>query len=1007
MPIRLNIISSVVFWCLFPIVGLAQEYSFKRYRAENGIPSDMVKACIQDSLGYFWVATDEGLARYDGVRFTTYPKAVHNNYIKGFHQTSAGRLLAYGDQDLLEIRNDENGVHFNTIIPATGVLENDSSISYPKLVFEDSRRRLWVSESQSVVMLRGKTVKRFDFDQSNRTPQFVRSFSFFEDLKGNVYTVSIQGNVFRYEESEDRFLPSGRKLPRDVEFASVIDGTLLIGSLEGLFTAALLADGGFGPVTNRLKTPRVSFVAAMADHKIFIATRETQHYIGDLQANVYVPLSYQINDVNHVYVSREQDLWISGNDGLICMKENLFQSVGANLNVFIEAIAEDSANQKMYYATRSDLYQYDRRTETTTHLIHNEEGYFQALLFTTQGLWMANSFNVSLWTDGQSTQQFDFSKENRFATNLRLGLDRKVWVTIPGHPRVYRIEADMTLTTFEMPSGFDGVINLATLGPEGIYITSSGQDSYLYFKPFNEPNFRNISVPVSFAEHTEFNVTDIDFAEGSIWLATTAGLIRYTNGNVTKISLRPGFAEQAVKSVRRYGKNKLLLTTALGILLYDTETEIHNLFNEGSGLRSNVIGPRGLFIDHEEGVWVGTSKGLCYTPQLLADRMKTPPVRFVGERINGKEVEFTRHPSIKQGDYFSAIVSSITFPEREVTFQYRISPDTVWSATLGEEIDLPILASGAHVLEVRAKKNGPYAWSEVSTLALSVVRPMWQKPWVVILGFVGISTLVSVSFYLAHVQNERKNTALQKLIDKRTEELKHSNEELKALNQEKDSLIGIVAHDLKSPLNQIQGLISLVHLNGKLDDESALYVDKMKDSAVRMNEMITKILDVNAIEAKQLNLKWELVNLSDAMNTVADRFVADALRKSITLNRQSVADSWVMVDRSYMEQIIENLLSNAIKFSPKQREIFLSVTSDTDRVVFEVRDQGPGLTEEDKRRMFGKYERLSARPTDEESSTGLGLSIARKFVKEMHGELWCESQEGRGASFLVSFKRVE
>jgi signal transduction histidine kinase len=70
----------------------------------------------------------------------------------------------------------------------------------------------------------------------------------------------------------------------------------------------------------------------------------------------------------------------------------------------------------------------------------------------------------------------------------------------------------------------------------------------------------------------------------------------------------------------------------------------------------------------------------------------------------------------------------------------------------------------------------------------------------------------------------------------------------------------------------------------------------------------------------------------------------------------------------------------------------------------EVRDEGPGLTEEDKKKLFGKYQRLSAMPTGNESSTGLGLSIVKKFVDVMNGEIWCESEHGKGASFFVRFK---
>ena len=110
---------------------------------------------------------------------------------------------------------------------------------------------------------------------------------------------------------------------------------------------------------------------------------------------------------------------------------------------------------------------------------------------------------------------------------------------------------------------------------------------------------------------------------------------------------------------------------------------------------------------------------------------------------------------------------------------------------------------------------------------------------------------------------------------------------------------------------------------------------------------------------------------------------------------------YVVADASVLAQVIENLLSNALKFSPPGKVILVSVTSGPTHVECRIQDQGPGFTAEDKARMFRRYVRLSARPTGGEPSTGLGLSIVRKLVRAMDGELICESNPGEGATFIV------
>jgi signal transduction histidine kinase len=167
--------------------------------------------------------------------------------------------------------------------------------------------------------------------------------------------------------------------------------------------------------------------------------------------------------------------------------------------------------------------------------------------------------------------------------------------------------------------------------------------------------------------------------------------------------------------------------------------------------------------------------------------------------------------------------------------------------------------------------------------------------------------------------------------------------------------------------------------------------------------MIAKILDIESIESRQLNLQIEDINFSEVVQTVVDRYKNDASQKQIKLNR-SIADSvLIAADRSYIDQVIENLLSNAIKFSPSNKSISINLGIADGKAQCEIKDEGPGLSEDDMKKVFSKYQKLSAKPTGNESSTGLGLSIVKKFVEAMNGEIWCESEAGEGASFFVRF----
>jgi signal transduction histidine kinase len=259
--------------------------------------------------------------------------------------------------------------------------------------------------------------------------------------------------------------------------------------------------------------------------------------------------------------------------------------------------------------------------------------------------------------------------------------------------------------------------------------------------------------------------------------------------------------------------------------------------------------------------------------------------------------------------------------------------------------------------------------------------------------------LLDQSDYL-HEANEAI-TQMHQQVQMQKDEILHKNEELLSLNNEKNNLIGIVAHDLKSPLNQMKGLLSLIKLNTNLDAETQQYIGMIEGSTKRLTDMIGKILDVEAIDAKKVNVTIETVNLSEVLQNVISRFEYSGRQKKIDLITSIENNVLISADRLYTEQVFENLVSNAIKFSPLEKKVFINLVMTDDVAIGEVKDEGPGINDEDKKKLFGKYQKLSARPTGNEISTGLGLSIVKKFVDAMNGEIWCESEFGKGASFFV------
>ncbi|OQY59804.1 MAG: hypothetical protein B6245_04720 [Desulfobacteraceae bacterium 4572_88] len=170
-----------------------------------------------------------------------------------------------------------------------------------------------------------------------------------------------------------------------------------------------------------------------------------------------------------------------------------------------------------------------------------------------------------------------------------------------------------------------------------------------------------------------------------------------------------------------------------------------------------------------------------------------------------------------------------------------------------------------------------------------------------------------------------------------------------------------------------------------------------------MLTLINDLLDVSVIESGKLDLRLEKGSLRDLLENRCKISRIIAGRKDITLHTEFSHIPDLMFDPGRIAQAFDNFTSNAIKYSPPGSNVYISMTQQEDgKVRVRVRDQGPGISEEDQRRMFGAFERLSAQPSGGEKSTGLGLAIVKKIIEAHQGSLEVESQVGSGSSF--SFK---
>jgi signal transduction histidine kinase len=273
--------------------------------------------------------------------------------------------------------------------------------------------------------------------------------------------------------------------------------------------------------------------------------------------------------------------------------------------------------------------------------------------------------------------------------------------------------------------------------------------------------------------------------------------------------------------------------------------------------------------------------------------------------------------------------------------------------------------------------------------------PRWETL-VSAMGYIGLIIFMFIAGMLFEGLREQARARTEEVLAR----LKVSNDQLTALNNEKNEFLGIAAHDLKNPLSTIIMGGEVLAMRDRTPQMTVI-TNSIIDAGKRMRDLISNLLDVNAIEEGRFLTKLERCDLAKLTANGVEQNQPNAKRKEIALHFEPAGEFAVRVDAGAATQILDNLISNAVKYSPKQTTVSIRAYIERGHACVAVQDEGPGISEADRKKMFGKFARLSARPTGGESSNGLGLSIVKRLAEAMSGTVECQSTLGEGSVFIV------
>ncbi|MDH7464658.1 tetratricopeptide repeat-containing sensor histidine kinase [Chitinophagaceae bacterium 26-R-25] len=306
-----------------------------------------------------------------------------------------------------------------------------------------------------------------------------------------------------------------------------------------------------------------------------------------------------------------------------------------------------------------------------------------------------------------------------------------------------------------------------------------------------------------------------------------------------------------------------------------------------------------------------------------------------------------------------------------------------------------------NIAELQEKYNAIEREHENSLLQTQIVaEKLKHKIYIYLVVAAGLVILV-VSF--AFLEKRSSNKKLEKV----NATIMKQNDKLAELNQEKNSLISIVSHDLNTPFSSIKIWTQLLEGDKKnLTADQQKAIDRIYQSAEKGELLIKNILIVEKAGLQNEKIVLESFDLTDFIKHQIDNITPIVATKNIGLHfENNLQDINILCDKSYMQRIFENLVSNAVKYSQPGKNIWVNVDQDENSIFLTVKDEGIGISEKEIMHLFSRYGTVSSKPTHGEPSTGLGLYIVKRLAEELNGRVVCKSKIGVGSEFTVALAK--
>ncbi len=1038
------------------IMAEKHSFFFTPIGNENGLTENTITDLFQDSEGYIWIGTDNGLFRYDGYSCKVYRNRPGNtntlgdNSISCIEEDSRHDIWVITRHHVHRIERKSQQIHKYSV-------ENTHFMHYCKQrqngeLWFAGEKELFIYDPELDSLVRQPSLSPLPFDSNVCDME--------EDRSGNLYIASKQSGVividsgrqtqyhYRHDPDDKSSLPGGELSDLYIDsrnrvwIASLKDGFSLLDPDRHSFTR-------FDQNNSCLKSNVVRCLVEIQPDKILIGSFSGLSQINcntsEIQSFDFDP--QKIGSLGHYSIhnflkDNTGGLWVGTWNGL-----NYYNPLRKQINTLIPETftgilgkGQEDKDGNMWFATEgAGLLCYNPTTqEQNTYLLNPapdayNKNILKALYIKGDSILCATN-QGGLYLFSRTRKKYELLHEFGGGDIYTVFIDSKNRLWIPTNSRQGLILIDNKKQTNSFPvNGKQQPIHYVTaikeLAPDKYLFGTLTQELYLYDMHKETVTHLALNRISGTKDHRSGRITGIETdPEGYIYVSTFGNGLFTVDPQLTVLKHyinNDGLTTPYIYTFVKDKHNTLWTLTENGLYYKEyrqkTFTHVpnkqfikHNCTFQGGSLDSNGV----LYFP-------GNKDILCFNPSRLGENNYLPPIYLTDITINNKSIHFEDSiPIILKPDETNLAIAytALDYVEPE-QIQYKYKMD-------GVDKDFTVVGNrriayysnlepGCYTFHVQAS-NSDGKWNpQETTLSIQVLPPFYKTGMAYLLYIIGTGMLIYGIIHYFNVRNKLENDIRYKQMEQ---------EKIKEMNEERMRLFTNFSHELRTPLTLISNPLEELIQNKVFSSEVKRVLTLMQKNTKKMLLLVNNLMDIQKYDAHKMILQKEHFNLSLFIKESYDMFKPIASKRNIsfTLTNNIPEPYKVYYDKQEMEKVIFNLLSNAFKFTPESGNVQLRLSSvsrkDIDALVdenqkfmivedyylhIEVTDSGIGITPKELENIFQPFHRSSQDLHHQIAGSGIGLSLVHFIIEQHQGLIWAKSIQEEGTQMHVLLPLLE